>query len=316
MTLTSANNEKTLPPDEQSAMPCQRLVLGAAQFGMPYGIANTAGQPDSSAVIEIVSVVWSRGVRFFDTAQAYGTSEEALGQALTRLSIGGEACVVSKLKAHSEAGTTLRSVEESLKRLGVQRLWGILLHQEEQLDCWSDSVAQALVEAKRAGLASHLGASVYSPLRALQALELDGLDVIQVQANVFDRRMERAGVFERARERGKIVFVRSVYLQGLALMPPDAVPRGIPQGREAADAFQQFCEEFQTGRDHLAVDFVRRMAPEAKLIIGAETVAQAVANCALFEKKPLDEKIHKAWRSRWPHDLDSLIDPRRWPLGN
>src|SRR5467141_3083494 len=104
MTLISANNEKTLPPDEQSATPCQRLVLGAAQFGMPYGIANTAGQPDSSTIIEIVSAVWSRGVRFFDTAQAYGASEEALGQALMRLSIGGEACVVSKLKAHSEVG--------------------------------------------------------------------------------------------------------------------------------------------------------------------------------------------------------------------
>lgn len=318
MSLISTSKQKILHVDGVST-PCQRLVLGAAQFGMPYGVANITGQPDSSTVTGIVSAVWSRGVRFFDTAQVYGKSEEALGQALMKLSICGEASVVSKLKPVSEAGDRkeiTQCIHKSLERLRVQRLWGILLHQEKELDRWDDFVGQALLEAKRSGLVCHVGVSVYSPERALQALEISGLDLVQMPANVFDRRMERAGVFARARELGKTVFVRSIYLQGLALMAPDTVPRGISRGREAAKAFQEFCGERQIDAGRLAIDFVRHMDIDAKLIIGAETVTQAVANCALVEKEPLDEEIYEAWRSRWPDDFESLIDPRKWSSSN
>jgi aryl-alcohol dehydrogenase-like predicted oxidoreductase len=293
---------------------CDHLVLGTAQLGMPYGVANMTGQPDSATLQNIVATAWGCGVRLFDTAPAYGKSEEVLGQAIANLSLCEEAGVISKFDFNSaNPGRLLQEIESSRARLKVPQLWGGLLHSEEQLDDWIDSVGEVLTQARRSGLVARIGVSIYSPARALQALQLDNVDLVQVPANIFDRRMERAGVFAKARERGKDVFIRSVYLQGLALMPAGAVPERIPQGRKAVSALQQFCAEHKTEPRHFAINYVRQLAPSARLIIGAETVSQARENCAAFEREPVTDTLAQAWNCRWPEDVDALIDPRGWP---
>jgi aryl-alcohol dehydrogenase-like predicted oxidoreductase len=293
---------------------CADLVLGTAQLGLRYGIANTLGQPDYLTAKAIVSEVWRRGVRLFDTAQAYGTSEEMLGRAFVDLELSSEACVISKLPLNISTTCSkelLGSLECSLKRLHIPHLWGAMLHREELLDAW-DVVAGAFTQAKRAGLVERVGVSVYSAARALEALDKEELDIIQVPANVFDRRMERAGVFARARERGKTVFIRSAYLQGLALVSPELAPARIPFAGEAVCAFQRFCEAQGLSRQQFAISYVRHLAPEAKLIIGAETAAQARENCSLFEACSLDPALHAEWTARWPEDIELLVSPHRW----
>jgi len=39
-----------------------RLMLGTVQFGMPYGIANTHGQPDYRRALEILEVALEAGI--------------------------------------------------------------------------------------------------------------------------------------------------------------------------------------------------------------------------------------------------------------
>ena len=57
-----------------------RLVLGTAQLGMDYCIANTTGQPVYDTAKTIVQEAWESGICEFDTAQAYGQSEQVLEQ--------------------------------------------------------------------------------------------------------------------------------------------------------------------------------------------------------------------------------------------
>ena len=54
-------------------------MLGTAQFGMDYGIANVLGKPTEAEVARILEQAWSYGIRIFDTAPNYG-SEEVLGK--------------------------------------------------------------------------------------------------------------------------------------------------------------------------------------------------------------------------------------------
>jgi aryl-alcohol dehydrogenase-like predicted oxidoreductase len=295
---------------------CSALALGTVQLGMRYGIANVAGRPDPGTAAEIVATAWEHGVRFFDTAQAYGTSEEVLGQALAGLDRGDEAHVVTKLDANSDVGdvrAVLRSLDASVRRLKITQLWGLLLHKEEELDRWPGSIRDVFRQAKRVGLVARAGVSVYSPERALQALDFEDIAIVQVPASVFDRRMARAGVFARAAALGKTVFVRSVYLQGLALLPPGAPPRSIPRGAQAVEVLRRFCAEKGFTVQQFAVDHVRTVAPHAKVIIGAETVEQTRENCALFANPPVKTGVYEAWAETWPRDFPDLIDPRRWP---
>ena len=57
-----------------------KLVVGSVQLGQNYGIANQTGQPNFNEVEKLCSHAISSGCTFFDTAQAYGESEEVLGK--------------------------------------------------------------------------------------------------------------------------------------------------------------------------------------------------------------------------------------------
>jgi aryl-alcohol dehydrogenase-like predicted oxidoreductase len=296
--------------------PCARLVLGTAQLGMAYGVANRTGRPDASAATALMAAMWHHGVRFFDTAQAYGDSESALGRALAELGVSAQAKVITKLDLRPgdfDAKAVRQSVEGSLERLRVPGLWGLLLHREQLLDDWERGLGRNLAGLKADGLVGRFGVSIYAPERALQALGQEGLDLVQVPANVFDRQMERAGVFERARALGKSVFIRSVFLQGLALMPLEAVARTVPAAVEGVAAYARFCAERQLDRRRFALDYVGQMAPEARVIIGAETLEQAKEDCHLFQLPSLSPEVHSAWTALWPEDVGEVVDPRRWP---
>ena len=49
-----------------------RLVLGTAQLGMKYGVANTLGQPSTHVSQKIIDTAVEQGIVCFDTAVAYG----------------------------------------------------------------------------------------------------------------------------------------------------------------------------------------------------------------------------------------------------
>lgn len=292
------------------------MALGTVQLGMRYGIANRTGRPDLSTAVEIVAAAWRRGVRFYDTAQAYGASEEVLGIALQQAGAGGAAQVISKLKGDldlTRADVVRQSIEETLSRLQMQRLWGLMLHDEQALDGWAGPVGQAMEAVKAGGYTEHLGVSVYSVERAEQALRIDSIDIIQVPANVFDRRFARVDYFGRASGLGKAVFVRSVYLQGLALLSELRPDHSIPHAAEAIAALQTHCDTLGVPVQKFAIDYVRAGAAHARIVVGAENVEQVTENCRLFESECLSSAAFAAWDGKWPVDHPDLIDPRRWP---
>jgi len=291
------------------------LALGTAQLGMPYGIANTAGPPDQALANEIVAECWQQGVRYFDTAPGYGKSEAVLGAALQELGAGSGARVITKLgpEPPGDAEAIRRAVEASADRLGCDRIWGLLLHRESMLDDWNGATGDALRSLRADGLVAHIGVSLYDVGRAMEAFELPDLDLVQLPANVFDRRAFRLGVFGAAERCGATVFVRSVYLQGLALMSPASVPAEIPSAGPAVDAFDAFCREHELDRARFAVRYVRGRAPSAIPVIGAETPAQATENCRACASPELAPSILDAWDQTWPDDVPGLIDPSTWP---
>lgn len=201
-----------------------RLVLGTVQLGLPYGIANRIGRPDAAAATAVVNAAWQGGVRCFDTAQAYGESEAVLGDCFQSLGISAQAQVISKLPPGldgTDRAAVLRCLKTSFERLRVPSLYGLMLHREEMLDDWERGLGDVLAEIKADGRARRIGVSVYTPERALQALETVGIDLIQFPASLFDRRFEHSGFSAQAARRGCELHIRSVFLQGLLLMSPE-----------------------------------------------------------------------------------------------
>ncbi|MBI4449786.1 aldo/keto reductase [Candidatus Uhrbacteria bacterium] len=294
------------------------LVLGTAQFGSGYGFSNRRGILDAAQVCELVRVAWECGIRTFDTAQSYGASERLLGQALRTLGVEHEARVITKLDRSVDARNAravLCACEMSRARLGVSRLNAVLLHREALLDHWDDGVGNALRAAVGAGLVEDIGASVYDPQRALQALDLEGVSALQFPTNILDHRFVSAGVFERAAQRGVTCFIRSVYLQGLLLMDEEVVPTDMAFVRPILATLAHLSASIGVSRHALVLGYIRAAFPNAKVIIGAEDPAQVRVNAQLWDTcTTIDRMQLQHVRVAFMEIDRRVLNPLLWPM--
>ncbi len=168
-----------------------RLALGTAQFGQPYGIANQAGQVSAAEAAAIIACARENGWDTLDTAITYGHSEQRLGEIGVR-----EWRVVTKLPAVPEscrdvAAWVTTAVRESLARLGISKLHGLLLHRPEQLtQPQGEALYGALLAVKCAGMTDGIGVSIYQPEELDALWPRFALDLVQAPFNVLDRRLQ------------------------------------------------------------------------------------------------------------------------------
>lgn len=263
-----------------------RLALGTAQLGMPYGIANSKGQPDFETAVSIIKTAWEGGIREFDTAQAYGESEAVLGRALSSLGISNDVRIITKLdpKLEPHQGQSLKmALDKSLERLQITSLYGLMLHREEWLDNLNNGLGKTLRRLVLDGTVQHLGVSLYTTAKAVQALESDLFDMIQVPANILDRRFADAGVFNLADEKGKQVYIRSVFLQGLLLMKPENLPANMAFVKSILYKIDNLCAQYKYTRQKIALLYIKGKYPQARIIFGAETPTQLEQNLIIWE---------------------------------
>jgi len=291
-----------------------RLVLGTAQLGMPYGITNKRGKPDFSTALSIVQTAWESGISEFDTAQAYGDSEHILGRIFTELGIVQKARVTSKLQSiqtYGEGKPLYQFVEESLERLKVSKLECLLLHREDMLDRLDDDLRESLLTLLQRDYVRYLGVSVYSPNRAKLALECNLFHVIQVPASILDRRFDRAGVFEIAYERNCSIYIRSVFLQGLALMNAEDVSEKMASVKPVLAILDCFALRYQLNRQALAMLYIRDRFPRTKVIFGAELPEQVLQNTRCWQLKAPEDFLTEL-DNAFPVLDESILNPVMW----
>lgn len=264
------------------------LVLGTAQLGMSYGIANINGQPDSDLAKTIVKTAWENHIRVYDTAQGYGESEIALGNAIKSLGLSSEVRIVTKLDPninHLDKAALEQAVKGSLTRLDVPILYGLMLHREEFLELWESGLGDTLRGFVSKGLTENIGVSVYSPAKALLALNINGISILQLPSNIFDRRFEHAGVFECAKRKRKQIYVRSVFLQGLALMSVEELPKHMQFAAPVLEKLDELCSDSGLTRQGLALGYAKYAYPDSKILFGVETPEQLEENIAYWNKE-------------------------------
>jgi aryl-alcohol dehydrogenase-like predicted oxidoreductase len=217
-----------------------KLGLGTAQFGGPYGLGGGGRAMTPEEIRAILERASEAGLDTLDTAIAYGASESRLGE------IGVDRWrVVSKIPPVPEGGGPdgwmRQQVEDSLARLRIPKLYGLLLHRPAQLLMPAgDDIFAGLEKLKRQGLAARIGVSIYDPAELDVLLERYPFDIVQAPFNVVDRRLLRSGWLARLRARGTEVHVRSIFLQGLLLMAPDRRPPRFERWRPLWRAWEDW----------------------------------------------------------------------------
>jgi spore coat polysaccharide biosynthesis protein SpsF len=296
----------------------RRLALGSAQWGMPYGIANRQGQPSLDEVAALLARARAAGITCIDTARAYGESEAVIGR-LASPEAGWR--VVTKLApdVHGEGlglpealDRVQRSLAESRAALDRDVLPVLLLHRFAHRHVCGGRVWRVLLAEREAGRIGSLGVSAGTPEEAWAALEDPDIEAIQVATSLLDLRLQRQGFFPRARELGRTVYVRSVFLQGVAHLAPASLPPALRALSEAMDTIRRAARELSVAPRALYLAFVRSL-PGVHPVVGCETEAQLAELLEDWSSEAVDAAALVRLVDALPtHDAD-LVDPSRWP---
>ena len=288
-----------------------KIVIGSAQFGLDYGIANINGKVSFDEVKKIITYAQLYQVSTIDTAISYGDSEVSMGK------IGvNEWKIVSKLPKIPETCESVDSwisdnIQKSLSRLNVTKIEAILLHNPMQLlgkngvEIWS-----SLRHHQSLGIVNKVGFSIYDPI------ELDKLyfqfkpDVVQFPYNVLDRRIETSKWLRRLRNDKVETHARSVFLQGLLLMNKNNRPKKFSQWEDIWLLWDNFLSKKNITAMHACIGFVLLNKNIDKIVVGVDSKNQ-LQEILDFDNNIicLDDFVRLT-----SNDVD-LINPSRWGEG-
>lgn len=279
-------------------MKFSRLLLGTVQFGLAYGIANTRGKPSFDTVKAILKTAFDNGITSLDTAASYGDSEEVLGNALKETGLAGKMTVVSKVPPVPQECDPLEfitaSVTCSLKRLRLPEIPLILFHNEfdwrykEEL---SSLIGKGMIRA--AGVS----------LDSLECADTaDQAPYVQLPCNLFDHRFDSK---IRQHVSGHI-FLRSVYLQGMAVMPREQIP--FPELLE----YRKKLESFGMPMQELCMRYLLSFPGNVSVLTGVDTPEQLLENCRMAALGPLAPDLLEQVTRTVPLLPERLIRPKLW----
>lgn len=294
--------------------------LGTVQLGMTYGLGEDRAKPSEEKAFSILDKAMELGVNNLDTANNYGDSEAVIGRWLSQRRKENKELpwVVTKIGPLKHGSydilrdDVMKQTEGCLKNLGQDQLDCLMLHNFEDYSEDRDNISKIFQELKDQKLIALSAISAYS--RHDYGMIADsGFDATQIPMNVFDWGQIESGGMQRLADSGMMVFIRSVFLQGLVFhTPEDLDPRMdfcVPYLRK----YLELCQEFKLSPAVLALSFVLSTPGVTTAVLGCDNAQQLASNCDLFNQTvqltpEQYEKLHEAF-----HGIDPrVINPGVW----
>jgi aryl-alcohol dehydrogenase-like predicted oxidoreductase len=261
------------------------LVLGTANFGLTYGIANNRMLSEKEAVA-LLEKALDVGVSHVDTARGYGEAEKILGRFFK--THGRVFDVVTKLpdREYRSAADVATQIATSLEHLGIERIDTLLVHGFKTFERYGEALLPVLEEYASKGLIGRYGLSVYHPYEIEAAVETARLGGFRIGAaqfplNLFDRRFLKNGYLERFQASGITLHCRSVFLQGLFFMDGASLSGHLQRAIPEIERLRSLARLHNTSVEALALLFAASSGVD-HVVLGVDSVAQLERNALLM----------------------------------
>ena len=289
------------------------LGLGTA----PLGNLFTAVSDEQAAAT--VAAAWRAGVRTFDTAPQYGhgLAEVRLGRALA--SLPREEFVLSSKVGRLLRRTdgvrspssfvdipdvdpvfdftrdgVLRSLEESLTRLGVDRLDVVHVHDPDDFEALALSDAfPALLALRDQGVIGRVGCGMNQFEMLSRFVDRVDLDCVLLAGRwtLLDRSGEP--LLDQCADRGVQVVVGGVFNSGLLAQPTPGATFDYTAAPDhllaAARRLQQVCDSAEVALPAAAVQFALRHPAVHTVLVGARSPEEIEADVSYWRTSLPDE---------------------------
>jgi D-threo-aldose 1-dehydrogenase len=259
----------------------QRLGLGCAPLG---GLYSAVSEEDARATLDRA---WELGVRAFDTAPLYGSglSEQRVGAAL-RERPRHQFTLSTKVGRLLRAGEpvfdfsydgALRSLEESLERLGLDRVDLVLIHDpDDHADEAMAGAYPALERLRAEGVVGAIGVGMNQweiPARFVRETDVDCV-LLAGRYTLLDRSGERE-LLPLCAERNVDVIAAGVFNSGVLAGDThyDYAP-APPEVLERARKLAETCARHGVPLEAAAIQFPLRHPAVTRVLVGCRTAAE------------------------------------------
>jgi D-threo-aldose 1-dehydrogenase len=306
-------------------VPVTRLALGGAPLG---NLFQPVPDADATATIR---AAWDLGIRFYDVAPlyGYGIAETRMGSSLASTD-RNEFALATKvgrlLRVPAEASArqpdltqmhegqpfykntpsaepvwdfsydgAMRSLEESLARLGMDRVDIVHVHDpDDHVEEALSGAFRALIELRDQGVIGAVGVGIDNAAPAARFVREVDIDCVLIAGRwtLLDHEARRV-LLPAARARGVGVIAAGVFNSGVLANPSegatfDYVPCP-PDVLARTRLLQSVCSRYDVPLKAAALQFPLRHPAVVSVVSGARTPAEITENAALFEMNIPDE---------------------------
>ena len=285
----------------------KKLILGTAQFGSSYGIANKNKSGISKKeIIKIFNFCKRNKIYQLETARNYNNSEKKIAQ----LDIN-EFNIITKIPKLNLRLSENKLIEEinshffkSCNNILKKRLYALLLHNGEQLlSNKGDIIYNSLSKIKKNNNIKNIGISVHDPMSLRKILKKYKFDIVQVPFNIFDNRIYEKHIVSLLKKKNIKIHCRSIFLQGLLLMKYSKIPKHLQK------YFFTFClntKDITENKLKLSLKHILFHKEIDKFIIGIDNLHQLVQ---IFKTI---KNIIPSRCMKYKTNNIKVIDPLRW----
>lgn len=283
-----------------------RAIIGTAQFGGNYGITNINGKVSSKEIKKIIDLASSKNINTLDTAISYGTSESNISNHINNKWKVGTKIQRIPQSVSDINGWISNQIDGSLKRMQINKLSYLLLHEPLQLNSKvGNQIWQSLENLKSKKKIDKIGYSIYSPLELEKLVEIYKPDIVQGPYNLLDRRIETSGWLKILNEKRVEFHARSIFLQGLLLMNPSLRLSKFQAWSKVWRKWDKFVNDSQLSPVQLCFSFVYNNKKIDRTVFGVESEKQL--------KDILNQESVSHFKApNFNVEDENLINPSNW----
>jgi len=266
-------------------MHSSRFILGTVQFGMDYGINNSLGKPSKQKVFEILDNAYEENITELDSADVYGNAQELIVEYIR----SKKRDFLVNTKFRDGEISISKQLQQTLQQLHLTKANVYFFHRFEDMLHHPGSLDE-LLDLKGKGLIAKTGVSIYTNEEFFKTIKTKNIDVIQLPLNLLDNYSKRGDLVCMAKEQGKILQVRSVFLQGLFFKKQQTWPPHLLPLFKYVSRLQEIASKYDLTMYDLALNYVLSKKEIDRVIIGIDSVEQLVNNIRV-QKITMNEEL-------------------------
>lgn len=285
----------------------KKLIIGTAQLGSKYGIANYSDKLSKKKLFQFLEFCYNNSLVSFDTASDYN-SENILGEFIKKnniqnISISTKIPSLKYVSKKNKLNFVREVIDSSLNKLNINNLDTVFFHDENDIDFYQSNEFDIVNIFKEYNI-KNLGFSIYSKKIFNRLNKNKNVQSFQLPINIVNND------FLKIKSNKKII-ARSIFLQGILISSKINTKNKILKNFN--HKLIDFANEQKINLYALCVNYILKKKEINKFTVGFDNISQLKELLRLKKYyKKIDRDIKLINKLITKDNYKKIIDPRKW----